>query len=150
MRIPLLFRPPFIALASIILSIILHFIYPINKIINYPINLLGITGVVIGLWIAFKGKNTFHKLGTPLIPGEKPKVIVREGLFKFTRNPMYLGFIIVLLGIAFLFGSIMAFISPIIFLLIMNFIFIPFEERLMEKTFGKKYLDYKKQVRRWF
>jgi len=147
--VPLLFRPPIFALALIILSIILHFTYPVGKIINYPINLLGIVGLVIGLYIALKGKNTFQKLGAPVIPGKKPKIIVREGLFKFTRNPMYLGFIIFLLGIAVLLGSIVALISPMVFFLIINFIFIPFEERLMERTFGKKYLEYKKQVRKW-
>ena len=41
---------------------------------------------------------TFEKLGNPLIPGSKSKLVVKEGLFRFTRNPMYLGFIIFLLG----------------------------------------------------
>ena len=144
-----LLRPPVLALLIIIISAVLHFTYPIKQLIYFPYNLLGITGLVIGFWILAWGKKTFGKLDTPLSPGEKPKNLVTSGPFKFTRNPMYLGFVIFLLGVAVLFGSLVAFISPVIFFLIIHFAFIPFEEKLMEKTFGKKYLDYKRNVRKW-
>lgn len=147
--VPPLFRPPPIALLLIAISIFLHFTFPIMRIIYYPYNLLGIGVIVVGLFIMIWGVKAFQKLETPLIPGEKPKKVVIKGPFTFSRNPMYLGFVIFLLGIAILLGSIIAFISPIGFFLIIHFFFIPFEEKLMEKTFGKKYIEYKKSVRRW-
>lgn len=147
--LPILLRPPLIALALIVISVIFHFNFPILQIIYYPFNLLGIGGIIIGLYVALSGKKTFQKLETPLMPGEKPKKLVEEGLFKISRNPMYLGFIVALVGVAALFGSLIAFISPIVFFIVINFILIPLEEKLMEKTFGKKYLEYKKRVRRW-
>jgi len=147
--VPPLLRPPVLALLIIIISATLHFSFPVRQLIYFPYNLLGITGIVVGIWLAAWGKETFQKLDTPVKPGEKPKNLVTSGPFKFTRNPMYFGFVISLLGIAILFGSLIAFISPVIFFLIIRFAFIPFEERLVRKTFGKKYLDYKKRVRRW-
>jgi len=144
-----LLRPPLIGLYSILISVILHFKFPIIQLFPFPINLLGISGIIIGFFVSFSGGSAFQKKKTPIIPGTKPKVIVKEGFLKVSRNPMYLGLLIILLGISLLFGSLIAFISPLIFFLIINFIFIPFEEKLMYSVFGKKYLDYKKVVRRW-
>ena len=148
--LPLIIRPPIIALFLIIISIILHYTYPIQIIFTLPYNLFGLTGIIIGLWISLKGKNTFNKLGAPVIPGTKPILIVKKGLYNYTRNPMYLGFILFLIGLAIIIGSISAFISPILFFIIINFFFIPFEERLMQRNFKNDFLEYKKQVRRWF
>ena len=148
--LPFIIRPPIFALFLIIISVILHYTYPIKIIFIFPYNLFGLTGIIIGLCIAFNGKKTFQKLGAPVIPGTKPLIIVKEGLYNYTRNPMYLGFIIFLLGLAIIIGSISAFLSPIVFFIIINFFYIPFEEKLMEKIFGKEFLNYKNQVRRWF
>jgi protein-S-isoprenylcysteine O-methyltransferase Ste14 len=141
--------PPVFALCVIIISAILHFYFPIKQIIYFPYTLLGINGIILGFLLSAWGGISFKKLKTPLRPGEKPKKIVAKGPFTFTRNPMYLGNVLILIGIAVLFGSLVAFISPIILYFIMQFAFILPEEKLMEKTFGKKYLEYKRKVRRW-
>ena len=57
--------------------------------------------------------------------------------------------IIILFGIAILLGSIITFIFPIIFAILLDRFMIPVEEKNLEKKFGKKYLNYKRQVRRW-
>ena len=62
---------------------------------------------------------------------------------------MYVGVSAALHGAAIYFGNLFSFLAPIIFFLIMNYYFVPFEENLLENLFGKKYLSYKKQVRRW-
>jgi len=62
---------------------------------------------------------------------------------------MYLGMLIILIGIAILMGSLITFIFPIIFFVIINWFFIPMEEKNMEIKFGKKYSEYKNKVRRW-
>ena len=72
-----------------------------------------------------------------------------SGPFRFTRNPMYLGMLIWLTGLAVLLGSLMAFLFPILLFLLANSLIIPLEERLMEETFGESFLDYKRRVRRW-
>ena len=62
---------------------------------------------------------------------------------------MYFGVTIVLVGVAVYLGNILVFLSPLIFFFIMNSVYVPFEEKLMQKIFGKQYLNYKKKVRRW-
>jgi len=147
--VPIYRRPPIIGLILLAISVILHFTFPIVKLIWFPFNLIGIIGVVGGWLLAMWGKRTFFESGVELVPGSKSSKIVQIGPFKHSRNPMYLGFILLLLGIAILFGSLIVFLAPVGFFIIINFFFIPFEERLMEKTFGKEYLDYKNKVRRW-
>jgi protein-S-isoprenylcysteine O-methyltransferase Ste14 len=144
-----LIKPPLIALILIAFALILHFTFPIDKVFSFPSNLTGVLFIFLGILVAIWGRTTFVRLKTPLVPGTKPKKLVQEGPFTFCRNPMYLGMLLLLTGISVLLGSLSPLAAPIIFFIIMNFIFIPFEERLVEKTFGKRYLDYKKKVRRW-
>lgn len=145
----MLLLPPILGFSLAIISIILHFVFPIAKIISYPYNLLGILGITIGVILVILGKKTFEKFKTPLRPGAKPTALVTTGPFRMSRNPMYLGFVVILLGISVILGSLITFISPVIFFLVIHFGFIPFEEKLMENNFGKEYLDYKKKVRKW-
>jgi len=142
-------RPPIIALFLIILTLILHFIFPIREIISFPYNITGILLVILGLLISIWGGKTFRKSKAPIIPGSKPTKTVTSGPFKFSRNPMYLGFVIILLGYGIILGSIIGFLAAVGFFLVMHFGFIPFEEKLMEKHMGKKYLAYKNKVRKW-
>jgi protein-S-isoprenylcysteine O-methyltransferase Ste14 len=62
---------------------------------------------------------------------------------------MYLGMMSILLGVAIFLGSLISFAFPIIFIIIMEKLFIPLEEKNLEKKFGNQYIDYKKRVRRW-
>ena len=148
-QVPKLFHPPIIALVLLLISVFLHFVFPINKFIYFPYSLTGVLLIVLGFKILIWGKFTFQRKGVELIPGSKSSNLIEDGPFKFTRNPMYLGFVLILVGISFIFGSISAFLAPIVFFLIIHFSFIPFEEKHMEKQFGKGYLDYKKRVRKW-
>ena len=140
--------PPHAAIVSLIVVIILHYLFP-THLISKPFNYFGILFFVAGLLILFWSFGLFKKKETPILPGQKPTALVIEGPYKFTRNPMYLGVIIALLGIVIYLGGLLAFLSPIVFFMFVSIKFIPREERLMEKLFSKKYLDYKKEVRRW-
>ena len=141
-------RPPFIALGFLLIALILHFIFPI-RLIYFPYNLIGIV-FLGGIFLIKRAQVFFKKKGTPKHPFQKPKALVTDGPFKFTRNPMYLGLSLISLGIAFLSGSFYLFFVPIAFFLTINFAFIPREEKILEELFGEEFLDYKKQVRRWF
>ena len=140
--------PPHVAIGSLIVVIVLHYLSP-TPLISKPFNLLGILFFAAGLAILFWSFGLFKKKDTPILPGQKPSALVIEGPYRFTRNPMYLGVTTALLGIAIYLGDILAFLSPIVFFIFVSIRFIPREEKLMEKLFGKKYLNYKKQVRRW-
>lgn len=140
--------PPHVAMASLIVIIALHYLFP-TPLISEPFNLLGILFFGAGLLILFWSFGWFKKKDTPILPGQKPSALVIEGPYKFTRNPMYLGVTTALLGIAIYLGDALAFLAPIVLFAFVSIKFIPREEKLMESLFGKKYLDYKKKVRRW-
>ncbi len=74
---------------------------------------------------------------------------ITGGMYKVSRNPMYLGMVVILLGIAVLFGSISPFISIPVFIWLIQSNFIRLEEAALEETFGDEYREYKTRVRRW-
>lgn len=142
-------KPPYIAFALLFLSWLVDYLFPQFRLIFGAYRHIGILVFAFGLSITFSSFYLFKKSKTPIIPGQKPKFMVAEGTYKFTRNPMYLGVTIALAGVAIYLGNLFSFITPLIFFLVMNFYFVPFEEKLLENIFGKKYLDYKKKVGRW-
>ena len=142
-------KPPHIAFSLLFLSWLLDYIFPKFSFIKQPFNRIGVYVFILGIALMLWAFYLFKKNKTPIIPGQKPKFMVVEGAYKFTRNPMYLGVTTALLGAAIYFGNLLSFLLPIIFFVIMNSIYVPFEEKLLEELFGKKYLNYKKKVRRW-
>ena len=95
-------------------------------------------------------EDLFKQAGTGLEPFDAATVLVTTGFYRVTRNPMYLGMFLMLLGVAFLMGSIGALLPVSIFILIIRNNFVLGEERFMQATFGQQYLQYKSEVRRWF
>ena len=81
-------------------------------------------------------------------PNEGCKLIA-TGPYRYTRNPMYLGLVIVSLGIAILIGAWPMFLAPIAVFATANWVHIPFEEAKMRRQFGSTYDDYVGRVRRW-
>ena len=134
----------------VIFQIVLHYFFPIKKVIFSPYIYLGIPLILLGLywnwvWVA----NRFRREKTTIDPNVMPSKFVTDGLFKFTRNPTYLGMVFTFIGISIMLGTISSFGIPVIFLILTDRFVIVIEEKNMEKKFGKKYLNYKKRVRRW-
>ncbi|MBI2558594.1 isoprenylcysteine carboxylmethyltransferase family protein [Candidatus Woesearchaeota archaeon] len=142
-------KPPYIAIALLFLSWLVDYLLPQFRFIFGNARYFGILIFVLGLSTTFYSFYLFKKNKTPILPGQKPTFVVIEGPYKFTRNPMYLGVTIGLLGMSIYIGNLLSLLSPIIFFVVMNIAYVPFEEGLLEKTFGKQYLNYKKKVRRW-
>lgn len=142
-------KPPYIAAALLVLSFLLDYIFPEFRFVSGNLRYLGILILIFGLSITLYSFYLFKKNKTPIIPGKKPTFVVMEWPYSFTRNPMYLGVTITLAGASVYIGNFLAFLSPVIFFMIMNYHFVPFEENLMEQIFKKQYLNYKKKVRRW-
>ena len=145
----MMIKPPHIAITLLFLSWLASYMLPQLDVIDKPYNNIGIIILVMGLSLTFYSFYLFKKNKTPILPGKKPTFVVIEGPYNFTRNPMYLGVSTALLGAAIYFGNLLSFLAPIIFFMVMNYYYVPFEEKLLENLFGKKYFSYKKQVRRW-
>ena len=141
--------PPMIFYGFILFAIILNIFLPIKKIIVQPYNYLGIVLILVGLLIDVWAWMLFRKRKTTLNPYKRPLKLVNNGLFKISRNPMYLGMDLILWGLSLFLGSLVTFIFPVLFVILIERLFIKLEEENLEKKFGKKYIDYKKKVRRW-
>ncbi len=132
-----------------ILAIVLHFFWPINRIIPAQFNYLGwgfiLLGVVLNIWSA----KVLKEQKTTINFHETPNSLVVTGPFSRSRNPIYLSGVILFFGLAILLGSVITFLFPIALLLILDRLYIPSEEMSLEKTFGRRYLDYRNRVRRW-
>jgi len=136
-------------ISLIVLEILFHLIFPIASIIFFPFNLSGIILIIIGILMTFWANFLLLKNRTSIKPYGTPSFFITSGPFKFSRNPIYLGMSIALFGTGIFLGSLSPFISPIIFVLLIDKSVIPAEESNLEKKFGKNYFDYKKKVRRW-
>jgi protein-S-isoprenylcysteine O-methyltransferase Ste14 len=80
---------------------------------------------------------------------EKSKKLVTDGVYRYSRNPMYVGGILILAGLAIFLGNILAFISPILFFLVIDRVVIPIEDEKTAGDLGEEYMEYKKRVREW-
>lgn len=141
--------PPVIAGVYILIALGIDYLFTGSKIIGPPFNYSGgflmVAGIGLMLWAAntFKNGNTTHN------PFGMPSTLITIGPFRFSRNPMYLGFSIALLGLAIMIGTVPLFFVPIAFSITMHNFFIPREERRLEFLFRKKFTEYKKRVRTW-
>ena len=142
-------RPPHISLAFLILAIILQWVVKPVKLIPAPFNWLGLIVLADGIFIMVRAHGLFTKKGTPVSHAETPQSVVTEGMYRFSRNPMYVGGTLMFLGLAFTVGTWPFFINWLLIGAVLNFFVIPWEERRMEKLFGQEYLDYKTRTRRW-
>ncbi|MCK4838054.1 MAG: isoprenylcysteine carboxylmethyltransferase family protein [Desulfobulbaceae bacterium] len=105
----------------------------------------------IGGLIAVAGIVSFRQAKTtvdPRTPGTASELVI-AGIYNYTRNPMYLGLLIILIGLALLLEAISSFLPIPIFVWCMNRLQIEPEEKALEELFGKSYREYKIKVRRW-
>lgn len=133
----------------IIFAFILHYLIPIKILIPKPYSYSGILFIISGLIFNIWATNHLRKTGTPVEFDEAARELVTDGPFRMSRNPIYLGGLFLLLGIAITLGSLIAFAFPIALFLILNKVYIPKEEHVLENSFADQYLAYKKRVRRW-
>ena len=106
---------------------------------------------VMGLSLGIMGVTQFRIAQTTPNPQalEKVSSLVTSGIYQYSRNPMYVGLVLILLGWAFYLSHLLAFVLLPIFILYMTHFQIQPEERMMAQKFGKTYQDYLNKVRRW-
>ncbi|SFR56706.1 Protein-S-isoprenylcysteine O-methyltransferase Ste14 [Pseudidiomarina maritima] len=108
--------------------------------------------VTAGAFIAVAGVIAFRQAKTtanPMNPNASSALVV-SGIYRFTRNPMYLGFLLALAGWGVWLASLPALLWLVVYILFINRYQIIPEERILEEKFGPSFIAYRKQVRRWF
>jgi len=142
-------NPPLIYQTFMVLMIAIYFLLPGSRVIPLPYSLLGIPLFLFGAHVALRAKKDFQAAGTPMSPSGVPNRLHRDGAFRYSRNPMYLGITVGLLGFAVLWSSAWNFAFPALFVILVDLFFIRAEEDTLTRTFGADYEDYRRQVRRW-
>lgn len=142
-------RPPLVYLLSLVTGSTIQFAAPLTfcpRAFAVPI---GASLVAVAVALFSYAVNKFRAAGTP-VPARKPTtVIVRTGPYRFSRNPIYLAFSLLQIGIAIWVNSLWLIATLIAAIALMHYVVIPREEQYLERRFGAEYLDYKASVRRW-
>jgi len=112
-------------------------------------DLLGALFVIAGFAISFAGAGLFLRRGTAIIPFKPATRLVTTGIYRWTRNPMYLGMALIYLGVAAFFNSLSSLVLLPLVLAIVQTQVIAREEAYLERAFGAEYVAYKKRVRAW-
>ena len=131
-------------------SVVVGLMFPIAGPAPLHVRLAGVPIVIAGVLLTMRSAAHFERAATNIKTFDDPGMLVTSGPFRFSRNPMYLGFTIALGGISLLVASLSAGVGPIVFWLLADRWYIPFEERRMEAIFGSSYQHYRSMVRRWF
>lgn len=127
----------------------LHFLLPVSRVIPRPWNLLGLVPLVIGVILNLSADRAFKQAETTVKPFEESTALVTDGTFKISRNPMYLGFALILIGVAVLLGSVTPWMVLPLFIVLMDRAYIEVEERMMAEQFGHAWSRYTERTRRW-
>ena len=141
--------PPACFLLCIGVMIVLHLAVPLVRCVPTPWNTIGAVPLLGGIVMAAIAKGLFTRHQTAIHPFAEPSALVVEGPFRYTRNPMYLGLILALIGVALLFGTLTPWLVIVPFGLILDRVFVRHEQRTLQECFGDEYLAYKQKVRRW-
>jgi protein-S-isoprenylcysteine O-methyltransferase Ste14 len=141
--------PPAYFLGAILLAIIVHFLLPVSQILSFPGRLLGLAPLVIGIVLNLLTDQAFKRHDTTVKPFEESSALVTDGVFRITRNPMYLGMVLILFGVAMLLGSAAPFAVVLVLAALLDRVFIAPEEQNLEDTFGEQFRQYRRRVRRW-
>lgn len=141
--------PPPVFLATLVLMLALDALLPLGRPVTGLWRWVGLAPVVGGLWLNRAAHDLFRRHGTPTDPRGKPATLVVRGPFRYTRNPMYLGGLLILLGLAVLLGSATPFALVPAFAGSATVLFIRPEETSLARRFGSDYESYCRKVRRW-
>jgi protein-S-isoprenylcysteine O-methyltransferase Ste14 len=142
--------PPVWTLAYVLIAAALSYWAGWPRIPGLPLVPLAVLLVVTGISLSAAGAVLFRREGTEINPASATnRKLVTSGPYRFTRNPMYLGLVLITLGIAFWVGAWPMFLAPIATFATANWVHIPFEEAKMRRQFGVEFDAYISRVRRW-
>jgi protein-S-isoprenylcysteine O-methyltransferase Ste14 len=135
-----------------LIGIALHFVAPLSLsqgILRQVLIPVGILLIIIGIGIVVLARREFAQYGQPTDPGHPTSKVVKTGVFTISRNPLYLGSVIVLLGIALMLNMLWALVTLLVSMVLCHYILILPEEQYLAAKFGQEYEEYVASVHRW-
>lgn len=136
-------------LIAILVMAASFWLLPLVQVVPGLWRLAGLIPLAGGISLNIAADRTFQRARTTVKPFEAATTLVTSGVFQISRHPMYLGFVLILLGAAVLLGSLLPFLVIPIFAILIDSVFIQAEERMLAERFGQTWLAYKAGTRRW-
>lgn len=141
--------PPTYLLLSIAAMACLHLALPGPRPLSGLARLSGLPVLLLAMVLEWDADRVLKRLGTSVLPFDTSTDLATVGVYRITRNPMYLGFVLLLLGIALLLGTTSPFAMPFLFAVLMDRAFVRHEEHQLARTFGSRWGEYRGKVRCW-
>ena len=141
--------PPLIYAGPLAVGLLLNLKFPLRFMPRKVAAILGVTLIGASVALVSQAFQRMRRAGTNVNPTEPATVLVTEGPFKFTRNPLYLSLTLFYAGVATLVNALWAMLMLPAVLFVVNRGVIDREERYLERRFGELYTQYKERVRRW-
>jgi protein-S-isoprenylcysteine O-methyltransferase Ste14 len=128
-----------------------HYLHPLRLLPDLGVAgpLIGAAICTIGLAVGLSGVREFHRHSTPTSPFKPTTALVTSGVFRLTRNPMYLGFVLLTVGVAVAFNSIAFLLAAVLIGGLIQVAVITPEERFLSSRYGSVFEQYRRKTRRW-
>jgi protein-S-isoprenylcysteine O-methyltransferase Ste14 len=143
------YRPPRIAMALLAVATAFHFLLPVSWPFSYSSVYLSGVMVSAGFAIMMLAWWQFRVRKVAICPTANTDYLITDGVYRFTRNPMYLGMLTMLVGVAVFFGTLPFIVATVIYFAVIDRWFCRFEEEKLVAAFGHDYEEYRSGVRRW-
>jgi len=140
--------PTYVALAITVMAV-LDALAPWRRVIPFPWSVLGVVALGAGIVLELVADSDLKKHATTVKPFEQSSSLVTTGAYGICRHPMYLGFVLILLGLAVIMGAVTPFLVIPAFVALVETAFIRIEEQMMEAQFGDAWRAYRARVGRW-
>ena len=145
--------PPLIPLSVLVVGVVLNFFMPLGLLANVQFLgriVVGTIAFVVGIGMVIGANRIFRRIGTNARPSLPTLTLATTGMFTWTRNPMYVGGSLALLGVAIGFALDWVLLLLVVSLPLVHYGIILREERYLERKFGDEYRRYKALVPRYF
>lgn len=141
--------PPIWLVFGLVAIFALNELMPGMRFTSSGFQILGGVVIFLGLLLLLLAGGLFKRAGTDLVPFKNVSALVTTGIYRLTRNPMYLGMTAILLGCALTVGAALALLVPPVFMVIIELRFIRPEEAMLRELFPEDFPQYCSRVRRW-
>lgn len=140
--------PPLIYTGGLILALVGHLLHPLALPAAGWVRLLALVPVAAGVVLVVSAEREFARAATPILPFRDASALITSGPFRFSRNPIYVAFTLIVLGVALATASWWPLITLPLALLVITSV-IRGEETRLTRIFGDEYREYRRRVRRW-
>ena len=143
------YRPPRISMLLLVLATTVQWVVPPVRVELFNSPLLAVCAATTGFTIMMWAWWQFKSSQVAICPTEYTSRLITHGAYQLSRNPMYLGMLLMLIGVALWIGTLPFYLAATGFFLVIQQAFCPYEEAKLMAEFGQKYQHYKSAVRRW-